>query len=98
MSIAGSGGIPTNINVNYDEQAMDTIKTQSWSIAKLNQRVKDLKAELAARIPITTQDKKPKSKKKRNTRKSPTNAKNKSRKADGEPNDTSSRKPGASDH
>ena len=96
--IAGSGWIPTNINVNYDEQATNTIKSQNWSITKLNQRVKDLKAELASRIPAAAPDKKPKSKKKQNTRKSPTNAKNKSRKADGEPKVTSSRKPGASDH
>jgi len=41
-TVSGSGGIPTSINVNYSEQAQNTIRQQGWSVAKLKQRVKDL--------------------------------------------------------
>ena len=42
-AVQGSGGIPSQININYSEQAQDTIKMQGWNLTKLNQRVQTLK-------------------------------------------------------
>ena len=42
--IQGSGGIPTSINVNYDEKAKEEIKRQQWALAKLRQQIAELEA------------------------------------------------------
>ena len=102
-TVSGSGGIPANINVNYDIQAQNTIKTQNWSLAKLNQQVKELKSQLQDSEKVTPKKKiTGKTKQKRVTSKKgprrPAPAKNKSRKADGEPKRSGSSPSGAGDY